>query len=129
MEETWAESTPFSFETWHSRVSRQQSKNIILQTNHSINPLDNIFAVYSSCIILTWMYNCCISLGGTLLHGLILCLHARNWLSRLEQSWYQPWSKDHYFNQSNYGDFCFVTFCFLVSFALFVVFVMSLKCY
>ncbi len=50
MEKTCAKSTPYSVKTWHSRVSGQQSENIVLTHGQSITTFNNIFtSVFMQC--------------------------------------------------------------------------------
>ncbi len=70
MEETCAKSTPYSFETLHSRVSGQQSENIALCMSNSL--LHSIIPLRLYCAMLTCVYNCCISSKRINLHGAVL---------------------------------------------------------
>jgi hypothetical protein len=86
MEETWARNAPNSFETWHYRVSGQQSENNVCIHYKFIICLGFILCKYS-----VWMCNCCISSRrinhrGALLHALILCPHANDKLSCVPNS-------------------------------------------
>ncbi len=69
MEETWARSVPYQFETWQSRLSYQQSENIVYARYKSLCIVAKRYArTIDLCVMivfllgdkLTWCYTTCI---------------------------------------------------------------------
>ncbi len=59
IEEMWARNAPYSYETWHSRVSSQQSENFVY-IHHDPVICTSYSIIYCACVIV-WVYNYFIS--------------------------------------------------------------------